>query len=144
MRIEGAGLVKTYPVNNPKRRKRSTLTCTAALEVTIPRYDLQSQNKIHVTSLFHTKSGTVVEQMIGELELNESSNKVLIVLLKILLYKELNFKDSSDFWKFVKTNWKILSICIGGGIIVIILVTILGCYLKKKRDSKEPHNGKSS
>ena len=78
MRIEGAGLVKTYPVSNPKRRKRSTLTCTAVLEVTIPRNDFKSQNKIHVTSLFHTKSGTVVEQMIGKLELNQSSDKVLI------------------------------------------------------------------
>ena len=66
-----------------------------------------------MTSLFHTKSGTVVEQMIGELELNESSNKVFIVLLtptlsaKLLrshltlksILQEILFLDQlHDFW----------------------------------------------
>merc|ERR1712062_299840 len=119
VRLEGRGFMKTYPVDTPKRRKRS-LSCESKLQVSIPTYDLHDQESVSVVGIFETKNDNSKERNIGILELKKSSDKT-----------------SFDFWKFVKTNWKILSICVGGGILLIIGVTLLGCYLKKKQEKKE-------
>ena len=67
--------MKTYPVDTPKRRKRS-LSCESKLQVSIPTYDLQDQESVSVVGIFETKNDNSKEKNIGILELKKSSDKV--------------------------------------------------------------------